>query len=230
MFLKPPTSILFQDADVFGPSIRLRQAILKKVVLDLMKGISLFTGIGGLDLAAEAFDIFPVAFCETEPFACEILSRRWPNVPNVKDIRKFTNQSLKELGGSPFEFFSTPSDFEAEVVYGGFPCQDLSVAGKQKGLKAERSGLWFEMLRVISELRPAYVLAENVRGACNLALPTVVAGLEAEGYEVRASVVPAAAFGAPHRRERLFVLGVRRDVADAFTERLQRGERGCAIS
>lgn len=221
-----------------------------------MKGISLFTGIGGLDLAAEAFDILPVAFCETEPFACEILSRRWPNVPNVKDIRKFTNQSLKELGGSPFEFFSTPSDFEAEVVYGGFPCQDLSVAGKQKGLKAERSGLWFEMLRVISELRPAYVLAENVRGACNLALPTVVAGLEGEGYEVRSFVVPASAFGAPHRRERLFVLGVRRDVADAvsvgleeerpkqqptgatgcnedvadaFTERLQRGERGCTF-
>lgn len=78
------------------------------------------------------------------------------------------------------------------------------------------------MLRVISELRPAYVLAENVRGACNLALPTVVSGLEAEGYEVRSSVVPASAFGAPHKRERLFVLGVRRDVADSASERLGR--------
>jgi DNA (cytosine-5)-methyltransferase 1 len=85
------------------------------------------------------------------------------------------------------------------------------------------------MLRVVSELRPAYVLAENVRGACNLALDTVQSGMEAEGYEVRTLLLPAAAFGAPHKRERMFVIGIRKDVAYAFAERLQRGERGCSF-
>lgn len=105
----------------------------------------------------------------------------------------------------------------------------MSVAGKQKGLSGERSGLWFEMLRVIAECRPAFVLAENVRGAVNLALDTVYAGLVGEGYKVYPYVIPASAVGAPHQRERLFVVGVREDVADAVSERLQRGERGCAF-
>jgi len=96
-------------------------------------------------------------------------------------------------------------------------------------LSGERSGLWFEMLRVISELRPRYVVAENVCGAVNLALDTVQAGMEAEGYKVWPYLVPAAAFGAPHKRERIFVVGVRKDVAYAVSERLQRGERGYAF-
>lgn len=179
-----------------------------------MRALSLFSGIGGLDMAAHSAGIETVAFCEIEPFACRILAKRFPGVPIINDVREVVADG--SLG-------------TIDVVHGGFPCQDLSVAGKQAGLEGERSGLWFEMLRVVSELRPAYVLAENVRGACNLALPAVVSGLEGEGYEVRASVVPAAAFGAPHRRERLFVLGVRSDVAYAVAERLQRGERGCSF-
>jgi len=194
--------------------------------MESIKALSLFSGIGGLDIAAHAAGIETVAFCEIEPFSVQVLERRFPSVENHGDITRFTNRTLRELGGSPFHRFKCPADYNGtiDVVHGGFPCQDLSVAGKQRGLSGERSGLWFEMLRVVRELRPAYVLAENVRGACNLALPAVVSGLEGEGYEVRASVVPASAFGAPHRRERLFVLGVRRDVADAFAERLQRGE------
>lgn len=109
------------------------------------------------------------------------------------------------------------------MVYGGFPCQDLSVAGQQKGLVDEhgiitRSGLWYEMLRVIREARPDYVVGENVRGSVNLALDQVKEGLEQEGYAVYPSVVPASAFGAPHKRERLFVLAVRRDKAQRFSE------------
>ena len=149
-----------------------------------MRALSLFSGIAGIDLAAHAAGIETVAFCEIEPFACRILAKRFPGVPIINDVREVVADG--SLG-------------TIDVVHGGFPCQDLSVAGKQRGLSGERSGLWFEMLRVISELRPAYVLAENVRGACNLALPAVVSGLEGEGYEVRASVVPAAAFGAPHK-------------------------------
>ena len=178
-----------------------------------MRALSLFSGIGGLDLAAHAVGIETVAFCEIEPFAVQVLERRWPGVPIIDDVRKIRG-----------------CDWTVDVVHGGFPCQDLSVAGKQAGLEGERSGLWFEMLRVVSELRPAFVLAENVRGAVNLALDTVCSGLGDEGYEVWPFVIPASAFGAPHQRERLFVVGCRSDVAHAINERLQGSEWGCPLS
>ena len=177
-----------------------------------LKALSLFSGIGGLDLAAEWAGIETAAFCEIEPYAVQILKRRWPHVPVYSDVRALN-------GGS----------FAVDIVHGGFPCQDLSVAGKQAGLSGERSGLWFEMLRIISECRPRYVVAENVRGAVNLALDTVCSGLGDEGYEVRPFVIPASAVGAPHQRERLFVVGIRQDVADSFNERFQGGERGCSF-
>ena len=196
-----------------------------------MKALSLFSGIGGLDLAAESCGIETAAFCEIEPYAVKVLERRFQGIENHGDITRFTNRRLRELGGSPFLRFKCPADYDGtiDVVHGGFPCQDLSVAGKQAGLEGARSGLWFEMLRVIAECRPAFVLAENVRGAVNLALDTVYAGLEDEGYEVRPYVLPASAVGAPHQRERLFVFGVRRDVAHAFAERLQGSERAGAF-
>lgn len=171
-----------------------------------MRALSLFSGVGGLDLAAEAAGIEIAAMCEIEPFCRTILNKRWPGVPVIEDVRTIRGE---DYAGT------------IDIVFGGFPCQDLSCAGRQKGLEGERSGLWFEMLRVIRELRPAWVLAENVRGAVELALDTVRDNLEAIGYEVRAFVVPASAFGAPHRRERLIIVACRRDVADACKERLQ---------
>ena len=173
-----------------------------------MRALDLFSGIGGFALAGESVGIETAAFCEIEPFAVGILKKRFPGVPVFSDVRELGADSI---GG-------------IDIVCGGFPCQDLSVAGKRAGLAGERSGLWYEMLRIIAGVRPHYVLAENVRGACNLALPTVVSGLGEAGYSVWPCVVPAAAFGAPHRRERLFVVGVREDVTDAINERLQRGE------
>ena len=158
--------------------------------------LSLFSGIGGLDLAAEAAGFETVGFCEREPFAVEILRRRWPDVPIHDDVRT--------LDGGRYRGVC--------LVHGGFPCQDLSTAGLRAGLDGDRSGLWFEMLRVVTEIRPRWVLAENVRGAVSLALDEVCAGLESAGYEVWPFVLPAAAVGAPHRRERLFVVGGRRDV------------------
>ena len=173
-----------------------------------MRALDLFSGIGGFALAGESVGIETAAFCEIEPFAVGILKKRFPGVPVFSDVRELGADSI---GG-------------IDIVCGGFPCQDLSVAGKRAGLAGERSGLWYEMLRIIAGVRPHYVLAENVRGACNLALPTVVSGLGKAGYSVWPCVVPAAAFGAPHRRERLFVVGAREDVVDAINERLQRGE------
>lgn len=168
-----------------------------------MKAISLFSGVGGLDLAAEAAGIEPVLFCEIEPYAVQILRKRWADVPICDDIRTLSGTGYAGT---------------VDIIYGGFPCQDLSCAGKQAGLEGERSGLWYEMLRVVREVQPRWVLAENVRGAVNLALDTVCAGLEAEGYAVWPFVLPASAFGAPHRRERLAVVAARVDVADAVSK------------
>lgn len=166
-----------------------------------MKALSLFSGIGGLDIAAQACGIEPVAFCEIESFPVEILKKRFPGVPILSDVRKVNGHDFRTV----------------DVIFGGFPCQDLSQAGRRAGLldksgNATRSGLWFEMLRIISEARPRFVVAENVRGAINAALDVVQSGLEDEGYEVRTILLPASAVGAPHQRERIFILAVRNDV------------------
>ena len=187
-----------------------------------LKALSLFSGIGGLDLAAEMAGIKVIGFCEIEPFPVEVLTKRFPGVPIFEDVRKLTAEVIRDRTGMG-------TSQSIDIIFGGFPCQDLSVAGKQRGLEGERSGLWFEMLRVISEIRPAYVLAENVRGAVNLALDTVYSNLVNEGYKVYPYVISASAVGAPHQRERLFVVGVREDVADSVNERLQRGERPEAL-
>ncbi len=177
-----------------------------------MKALSLFSGIGGLDLAAGIAGIETVALCEIEPYAVAILKKRYPSVPIYNDVR--------ELDGS--DFFG-----KIDVIHGGFPCQDLSVAGKQAGLAGERSGLWYEMLRIIGEVRPCYILAENVRGAVNLALDTVYSNLVNQGYKVYPYVIPASAVGAPHQRERLFVVGVREDIYRQYTEAME--NPGCEL-
>ena len=175
-----------------------------------MKGLSLFSGIGGLDLAATAAGIEVTGMCEIAEYPKAVLKRRFPNARIVSDVHDVRGEGWRD----------------SDIVYGGFPCQDLSAAGRRAGLSGMRSGLWYEMLRVVSEIRPRWVVAENVRGAVNLALDTVCAGLENEGYVVWPFVVPAAAFGAPHRRERLFVVAARADVADAVPGGLS-AERPC---
>ncbi len=126
-----------------------------------MRLLSLFSGVGTTELAAKELGFETIGFCEIDSFAQSILCKRFPCVPICKDI--------KSMKGDEFG--------AVDVVCGGFPCQDLSVAGRKAGLEGERSGLWFEMLRIVREVRPRYVLAENVRGAINLALDTVAAGL-----------------------------------------------------
>lgn len=172
-------------------------------MVQVLRALSLFSGIGGLDLAAEMAGIEASAFCEIEPFPVKVLTKRFPGVPIFDDVRKLKRGDI---------------DGSIDVIHGGFPCQDLSAAGKRRGLSGERSGLWFEMLRVIHEFRPRYVLAENVRGAVNLALDTVYSNLVNEGYKVYPYVISASAVGAPHQRERLFVVGVREDVYRQYTE------------
>lgn len=175
-----------------------------------MKGLSLFSGIGGLDLAATMAGIDVAGMCEIAEYPKAVLKRRFPDARIVSDIHDVHGEEWRD----------------SDIVYGGFPCQDLSVAGRRAGLSGVRSRLWSEMLRVVSEIRPSWVFAENVRGAVSLALDSVRTDLEDEGYVVWPFVLPASAFGAPHLRERMFVVGARQDVADAVPGGLS-AERPC---
>ena len=162
--------------------------------------LSLFSGIGGLDLAAEAAGFETVGFCEREPFAVEILRRRWPDVPIHDDVRT--------LDGGQYRGVC--------LVHGGFPCQDLSAAGRKVGLAGARSGLWYEMLRVVREAGPHWVLVENVGRAVHVALDEICDGLEEAGYEMWPFVLPAYPFGGIQVRERLFVVAAARPIADSI--------------
>jgi len=149
---------------------------------------SLFAGIGGFDLGFERAGLKCMWQCENNPFCIELLKKHWPNVQRFGDIKKLRNP--------PY----------VDVICGGFPCQDISNAGKRKGIKGERSGLWSEMLRIICEVRPKYVVVENVAALVNRGLSTVLGELAESGYDAEWQVLSAAAFGAPHLRERVFIV------------------------
>jgi len=157
-----------------------------------MKHGSLFSGIGGFDLAAEWMGWENVFHCEWNPFGQKVLKHYWPNAESFEDITKtdFTKYANK-----------------IDILTGGFPCQPYSMAGKRKGKEDERH-LWPEMCRAIREIKPKYIVGENVFGLLNwnggLVFDEVHSDLEFEGYEVQAVVIPAAAVNAPHGRDRVW--------------------------
>ena len=148
--------------------------------------LDLFSGIGGFSLGLERSGGFKtVAFCEIEPFCRRVLAKYWPDVPCYDDIRTLTAERLAADGVG------------VDAVCGGFPCQDISVAGKGAGIAGERSGLWREYARIIGELRPRFVIVENVAALLGRGLGDVLGDLAALGYDAEWHCIPASAVGAP---------------------------------
>lgn len=162
-----------------------------------MKTISLFSGVGGMDLGLHRAGFEHVAFCEADPYRRQVLARHWPGVPVHDDVRTFTHDGL------------------VDCVAGGFPCQDLSVAGKRKGLAGERSGLFYDFARIADEyVRPGGVLiAENVAGLLSSNngndMAVVLRTLSDIGFSVGYRLVDSQFFRVPQRRRRVFIVGVR---------------------
>ena len=165
-----------------------------------LRVLDLFSGIGGFSLGLERTGGFKtVAFCEIEPFPRRVLAKHWPEVPCYDDVRTLNAARLASDGIT-----------HIDVITGGFPCQDLSVAGKRAGIAGERSGLWAEICRLAGELRPRFVLVENVsnllageRGAW---FGRVLSDLAALGYDAEWHCIPATHVGAPHQRDRVWVI------------------------
>ncbi|MFP5169548.1 DNA (cytosine-5-)-methyltransferase [Bacillus licheniformis] len=163
-----------------------------------MKSIELFAGIGGIALAAEWAGIDTVAFCEREPFCQKVLQKNFPGVPVFDDVCTLNRQLLEEKG--VIEPGGT-----VDIISGGFPCQPYSIAGKRKGKEDDRD-LWPEMFRIIKELRPTWVVGENVANFANMELDRTLFDLESAGYKGQSFIIPACAVDAKHRRDRTFVV------------------------
>jgi DNA (cytosine-5)-methyltransferase 1 len=164
-----------------------------------VKVLDLFSGIGGFSLGLERAGMQTVAFCEIEPYPRAVLRKHWPDVPCYDDVRTLTADRLAADG------------IGVDVICGGFPCQDISFAGKGAGLAGERSGLWREIARLVGEIRPRYVILENVAALLSRGLGDVLGDLAALGYDAEWHCIPASYVGASHRRDRIWIVGYPND-------------------
>jgi DNA (cytosine-5)-methyltransferase 1 len=161
-----------------------------------MRSIELFAGIGGIALAAKWAGIETVAFCEREPFCQKVLNKHWSDIPIFDDVRTLTKVELDKHNIK-----------EIDLISGGFPCQPYSIAGKKQGSEDERA-LWDEMFRIIKEIKPRWVVCENVDNFTRMDdFEKANSNMESIGYQVESFIIPASAIGAPHKRNRVFMVG-----------------------
>ena len=161
----------------------------------MIKVLDLFSGIGGFSLGLERAGMETVAFCEFDKHAQKVLKKHWPEVPIHEDVRTLDG---KQFRGS------------VDVICGGFPCQDISTAGKQEGISAERSGLWSECARLLGEVRPKYAIFENVTNLLNgqrgAWFKRVLWDISQVGYDAEWHCIPASSVGAAHQRDRIWII------------------------
>ncbi len=161
-----------------------------------MNSLELFAGIGGIALAEQMAGINVAALSEMAEFPVKVLKKNFRGVPILPDVTKINNESLRKAGVDPESI---------DVISGGFPCQPFSIAGKRKGTEDDRD-LWPEMFRIIQEIKPNWVVGENVANFANMELDRTLSNLESIGYETRTFILPALAIGAPHQRQRTFIV------------------------
>lgn len=155
-----------------------------------LKVLDLFSGIGGFSLGLERAGMQTVAFCEIDKKAQQVLRKHWPDVPVFDDVTTLKGDQIGTV----------------DVICGGFPCQDISLAGKGAGLEGARSGLWWQFHRLIKEIKPSWVIAENVSALRSRGLDTVLRSLAEIGYDAEWHCIPASAVGAPHQRDRIWIV------------------------
>jgi DNA (cytosine-5)-methyltransferase 1 len=199
----------------------------------MLTHVDLFSGIGGFALAAEWAGFETIVFCEKDEYCQKVLKKHWPQVPIIAEIRDFrwpladTKHSgwgkRRNTSAKGNKKKTALSCQKITLLTGGFPCQPFSVAGKRRGKEDDRY-LWPEMLAVISQVRPTWVLAENVVGIINMELDKCLSDLEGDGYETETFTIPACGVDAPHRRSRVWIVahnGILQPVE------LSRGEQKC---
>ena len=166
-----------------------------------LRVLDLFSGIGGFSLGLERTGGFEtVAFCEIEEFPRRVLAKHWPEVPCYDDVRTLTAARLAADG------------IGVDVICGGFPCQDISSAGKRAGLGGARSGLWSEYARLVRELGPRFVIVENSAELLGFGINDVLADLAPLGFGATWDCIPAAVLGAPHGRDRVWLIAYAEEV------------------
>lgn len=202
-----------------------------------MRLLDLFSGLGGFSLAGHTLGMETAAFCECEAYPVSVLQRHYPGVPVFRDVKELSANALADTDRIPWQRWGgsrvvageesearngvrcasshrSAADSGADgiiqedlIITAGFPCQDLSYAGRGAGIEGERSGLYGEIIRLIGELRPGYVLLENVPAILTRGLDRVLGSLAQSGYGFVYGCVPACAVGAPHRRDRWWLVG-----------------------
>jgi DNA (cytosine-5)-methyltransferase 1 len=161
----------------------------------MLSKLSLFSGIGGDDLASEWAGITTVCHSEINPFCQQVLKKHWPNIPIIGDVHDVTKEKIKEVTGLE----------RIDIISGGFPCQPVSKAGQRRGKEDDR-WLWPEMFRIIREIKPTWVVGENVDGLVNMGIKDILLELESIGYRSQSFLIPACAVGAIGIRNRIFII------------------------
>ena len=178
-----------------------------------MNILDLFSGIGGFSLGLERAGMKTVAFCEVDKKCQAVLKKNWPGVPIFDDVSNLKGEDIEET---------------VDVICGGFPCQDISLAGKGAGLEGKRSGLWSEFKRLIEEIKPRYAIIENVSALRSRGLDQVLREISEIGYDAEWHCITASSIGAPHRRDRIWIVAYPRDNTrrDSITGSLGRDGEG----